>query len=93
MPAPSVTPEGQVKFEKTEIEVMQCSTVDAIIRETERGARVCALNFASYKNPGGMFTDGSTIGRRKAYAMRPFCIRSYAPTGCAACFMTATREA
>ena len=27
------------------------------------------------------------------YAMRPFCIRSYAPTGCAACFMTATREA
>ena len=59
MPAPSVTPKGQVKFEKTEIEVMQCSTVDAIIRETERGARVCALNFASYKNPGGMFTDGS----------------------------------
>lgn len=59
MPAPSAMPEGRVKFEKTEIEVMQCSTVDAIIRETERGARVCALNFASYKNPGGMFTDGS----------------------------------
>lgn len=50
---------GPCKFEQPEVEVVQCSTVDAIMAEYAKGNRVCALNFASYKNPGGMFLEGS----------------------------------
>jgi uncharacterized protein (TIGR02452 family) len=37
-------------------------TVSAILRlsEENEGKRICALNFASYKNPGGKFLDGSS---------------------------------
>ena len=59
MPAPTVTPSGSTRFWEVEVEVVQCSTVDAIMEETAKGNRVCALNFASYKNPGGMFVEGS----------------------------------
>lgn len=36
---------------------MQTDSVDAIFNFTDK--RVCVLNFASYKNPGGMFMNGS----------------------------------
>ena len=37
---------GPCKFEQPEVEVVQCSTVDAIMAEYAKGNRVCALNFA-----------------------------------------------
>lgn len=52
-------PDGVSRFSKCELEVIQNSTVDAIMQEYPKGHKVCALNFASYKNPGGMFIDGS----------------------------------
>lgn len=42
---------------KTGIEVVNLDTVSAAYRE--RGLKIAVLNFASYKNPGGMFLEGS----------------------------------
>ena len=42
---------------KTRICIIDEDTVGAIFRVP--GEKVCALNFASYKNPGGMFLNGS----------------------------------
>ncbi len=48
------------RFTKTEVLVKRCSTVDAIIEENSKeNGHVVALNFASYKNPGGQFINGS----------------------------------
>lgn len=59
MPELKDIPDGEHSFDGTEWEVIQCSTVDAIRQECEKGNRVCVLNFASYKAPGGLFLDGS----------------------------------
>lgn len=46
---------------KTEdIEIILSDSVDASIRAFEAGNKVTLLNFASYKNPGGKFLDGSS---------------------------------
>ena len=42
-----------------EIIVTNADTVTAILAAQELQAKVAALNFASYKNPGGMFMNGS----------------------------------
>lgn len=44
------------------IQVLNMTTVQAIQNEAEENKfnRICALNFASYKNPGGMFLNGSS---------------------------------
>lgn len=42
---------------KTKVVVLNEDTVGAIMRFP--GEKVCALNFASYKNPGGLFLKGS----------------------------------
>ncbi len=42
-----------VKFEKS-------NTVDALFEVKKKGKRIAILNFASYKNPGGMFMEGSS---------------------------------
>lgn len=43
------------------IQVLNFTTVDAIQQEIQdKGNRVCALNFASYKNAGGKFLEGSS---------------------------------
>ena len=48
------------RFTKTEVLVKRCSTVDAIIEENnQENGHIVALNFASYKNPGGQFINGS----------------------------------
>ena len=39
--------------------VEQSTTVDTILNYYKEDSYVCALNFASYKHPGGMFYDGS----------------------------------
>lgn len=57
---PDVQPEEGRK-EQTKTSVVQSTTVDAAFKEAEAngGARICLLNFASYKEPGGMFLQGS----------------------------------
>lgn len=46
---------------KTEdIEIILSDSVDASIRAFKTGGKVTLLNFASYKNPGGRFLDGSS---------------------------------
>jgi uncharacterized protein (TIGR02452 family) len=45
------------KFE-TEIVTKNCSTIEAIVEE-ENG-KICVLNFASAKNPGGGFLGGAS---------------------------------
>ncbi len=47
------------RFSGTEILVVKCSTVDAAIKEGKKGETPCALNFASYRHPGGGFLGGS----------------------------------
>lgn len=42
-----------VKFEKS-------NTVDALFAAKKKGKRIAVLNFASFKNPGGMFMEGSS---------------------------------
>ncbi len=42
------------------VEVVKTDSVSAVIRETSNTSNfVCVLNFASYKEPGGKFIDGS----------------------------------
>lgn len=48
------------RFDKTEFVFMKTDTVSAIFRVGETTDKVCALNFASYKNPGGKFIEGSS---------------------------------
>ena len=43
----------------TEVKLIQNTTVDAIFAVCDGERSVCALNFASYKNGGGMFLEGS----------------------------------
>ena len=43
--------------DKTGVDCIQATTVDAVMSLTE--GKNAALNFASYKNPGGMFIEGS----------------------------------
>ncbi|WP_431243333.1 TIGR02452 family protein [Flavobacterium sp. P21] len=45
------------KFE-TEIVTKNCSTIEAIIQE--ESGKICVLNFASAKNPGGGFLGGAS---------------------------------
>ena len=41
------------------MEVLQLTTTQAIIHCSQEGKKVAVLNFASFKNPGGMFLNGS----------------------------------
>lgn len=52
-------PETSPVTDCMDIEIKHSTTVDAIFEETTANRKVCALNFASYKEPGGMFLDGS----------------------------------
>ncbi|UTN05035.1 TIGR02452 family protein [Flavobacterium bizetiae] len=45
------------KFE-TEIVTKNCSTIEAIVQE--KNGKICVLNFASAKNPGGGFLGGAS---------------------------------
>lgn len=45
------------KFE-TEIVIKNCSTIEAIVQE--KNGKICVLNFASAKNPGGGFLGGAS---------------------------------
>lgn len=46
---------------RTEIQIIQSNTVDAIGEYSKKAnGKIAALNFASYKNPGGMFLNGSS---------------------------------
>lgn len=45
------------KFE-TEIVIKNCSTIEAILEEKDN--KICVLNFASAKNPGGGFLGGAS---------------------------------
>lgn len=59
---PNLVPEptGESKGE-TAFRVVQADSVTATLAEAERGAEgLAALNFASYKNPGGAFLEGSS---------------------------------
>lgn len=49
------------RYESTNIIFLNMDTVSAIyhINDSDTG-KLCALNFASYKNPGGMFLNGSS---------------------------------
>lgn len=46
------------KKEKTRIETIDTDTVSAVLDNVGNG-KICVLNFASFKNPGGMFMAGS----------------------------------
>lgn len=47
-------------FVGTQIEVVDKDTVSAIFESTDTNDSVAILNFASFKNPGGMFFEGSS---------------------------------
>lgn len=51
-----------VKHPKTtdKMVVVDADSVSAIFRYHEEGKKMAVLNFASYKNPGGMFLNGSS---------------------------------
>lgn len=51
------------KYDRTKIELVDSDTVSAIFNARERfllSKKIAALNFASFKNPGGMFINGSS---------------------------------
>ena len=54
-----------------EVSVVDLDTVSAIFRYKRKEKRTAILNFASYKNAGGMFLQGSSV-RKKVYAMHRF---------------------
>lgn len=47
------------RFPKTEVYLTDDTVEEAIVKAASEGKKVCVLNFASYKNPGGRFYDGS----------------------------------
>lgn len=53
---------GRALRHETKIELVEMDSVSAVRRYTQEdeGNRVCVLNFASYKSPGGMFLNGSS---------------------------------
>lgn len=54
------TPENRPYLNDWDLTVVQETTADAIFRESENKiGKIAALNFASYKQPGGMFLEGS----------------------------------
>lgn len=55
-PVPEI-PKG---FRHTELFVRQETSVDAVFREACKARNLCVLNFASYKEPGGKFLEGSS---------------------------------
>lgn len=54
----ALMPEEKITDSKSEICVKQSDSVKAIFDEAEN-CKIAVLNFASYKNPGGMFFNGS----------------------------------
>jgi uncharacterized protein (TIGR02452 family) len=50
---------NETNLNKTKIIVEDNDTVSAIFKHKKDNLRIAALNFASYKKPGGMFLDGS----------------------------------
>ena len=53
----NVTPNPSVE---TEVVLSVMGTTDAIFENSSAPGKICALNFASYRNPGGMFYEGSS---------------------------------
>lgn len=49
-----------VKYPETKIEIVDMDSVSAIFQYKDYQENMALLNFASYKNPGGMFMKGST---------------------------------
>lgn len=54
-----------------EVSVVDLDTVSAIFRYKRKEKRTAILNFASYKNAGGMFFKVAVL-RKKVYAMHRF---------------------
>jgi len=52
-------PTRQTSFISTSQTVVHEDTVSCIMKAAATGAKVCALNFASFTNPGGKFLEGS----------------------------------
>lgn len=53
-------PIEKVKSQTTTIDVVDMDSVSAIFNYRDYNEKIAVLNFASYKNPGGMFLKGST---------------------------------
>lgn len=47
------------RFDQTKVFLMDCTVEQAIINASKMGKKICVLNFASYKSPGGKFYDGA----------------------------------
>ena len=45
--------------EPTEVILAACGSVEGIVNSYKDGEKIAVLNFASYRNPGGMFINGS----------------------------------
>ena len=54
----TTTPDS--KLHTPDMSVVQADSVSTIFKYTTDSERVCVLNFASFKNPGGMFINGSS---------------------------------
>ncbi len=54
------TPRRQLSFMETEVMYMNTDTVSALFSGETGQDKTAVLNFASYKNPGGMFMNGSS---------------------------------
>ncbi len=50
---------NNIKTKYTKISVLDTDSVGAIFTK-QNGSKIAVLNFASYKNPGGMFVNGSS---------------------------------
>jgi uncharacterized protein (TIGR02452 family) len=49
----------RIRGKETDIIYMECDTVTAVLDQYDIRKHMAVLNFASYKNPGGMFLEGS----------------------------------
>ena len=47
------------RFDKTDVKLIDTDSVSAILKYSSHAKKTAVLNFASYKNPGGMFLQGS----------------------------------